>query len=403
MATRTYSPRTFLRHARNALLARYFHERDLLRDLDIGALPEHAVDELFERWTALSPEERLGIDSDFQDVDALAHEQGVQTLLEEGRFHNVDLEPAFAELDGLYDRALFALLEVPAAFAVASRFNYADTRPKRYWRRRRVGLPRVTPADDAVACERLASALGGYLRANEGRGYACICEVYRRSDRFYFFALPEDYGVTHLEFSGGTLQRRKSRPAFDVVFVYSSVHGTLDIYFEGSRKKVVDLQQLFCRAILRQEVSLLPAGEQVFHLSALKRRGFVFKIDPQSGIVDVRIRRMRFVRLGSRRRTTLETAADDAPGAIWDMMDEHFDTGVTRHPSSPSKIPLNMMNITQVGLRVEFAPGRGRRTRTFDLTWPNLCPLDHDGRDGVIRQMLVDSGLEPRFDAQMSA
>jgi hypothetical protein len=402
MPSHTYSPKTFLRHARNALLARYFHERDLLLDLDIATMPEHAADDQFEAWTALSDEQRLGVESDFREVDALAHEQGIRTLLDEGHFHGVDFEPAFAGLDGFHDKALLALLDAPDAFAVAARFNYADTRPKRYWRRH-VGLPRVVPADDAAACARLSGVLGAYLRETEGRGYVCVTEVYRRGDRYYFFALPEDYAITHLEYAEGALQRRKSRPAFDIVFVYSMPNGTLDVYFEGSKRKVIDLQQLFCRAILRQEVSLLPGGDQVFRLNEFKRRGFHFVFEPESGITDMRIRRLRFAAMGSRRRWILEVGADDPPHAIWDMMDDTFHCSPTPESSATTKISLALLNITQARVRVAFGPGRGRRTRTFDVTWPNLCPLDHDGRDGAIRQVLIDSGIEPRFDAQMSA
>ena len=40
----------------------------------------------------------------------------------------------------------------------------------------------------------------------------------------------------------------------------------------------------------------------------------------------------------------------------------------------------------------------GRRrlaTRTFQVSYPNSCSLKQDGRDLVVRKMLVDSGLEP--------
>jgi hypothetical protein len=55
------------------------------------------------------------------------------------------------------------------------------------------------------------------------------------------------------------------------------------------------------------------------------------------------------------------------------------------------------MHVTKVGLQAQFIatrPGR-RPTRTFTLSHPNSCSLRHDGRDGLLRQMLVDSGIEP--------
>jgi hypothetical protein len=57
------------------------------------------------------------------------------------------------------------------------------------------------------------------------------------------------------------------------------------------------------------------------------------------------------------------------------------------------------MAVTQVGIKVTFAHNPTSRkpgTRAFDIGWPNSCSLRHDGRDGIIRKMLAESGIEPR-------
>jgi hypothetical protein len=62
-------------------------------------------------------------------------------------------------------------------------------------------------------------------------------------------------------------------------------------------------------------------------------------------------------------------------------------------------IPLSHMAVTQVGIKVTFAHNPTSRkpgTRAFDIGWPNSCSLRHDGRDGIIRKMLADSGIELR-------
>jgi hypothetical protein len=61
------------------------------------------------------------------------------------------------------------------------------------------------------------------------------------------------------------------------------------------------------------------------------------------------------------------------------------------------------MAVTQVGVKVTFAQtpaSRKASTRTFDISWPNSCSLKHDRRDGIIRKMLADSGIEPREAAK---
>jgi len=46
---------------------------------------------------------------------------------------------------------------------------------------------------------------------------------------------------------------------------------------------------------------------------------------------------------------------------------------------------------------VLFAANGAKRktTRRFNITYPNSCALNYDGNDLKIREMLVDSGIEP--------
>ena len=209
---RTFAPRAFLRHTANPMLARYFHERNLLADLDIENLGETAIDPIFDAYQALPDHERSQADSDFTQVDRMAHAQGEQTLLDEARFQGMDFTEDFATLSGFYDRAMLTFLDHLDVFNVASFFNDADLLPKRYWLRSR-GVQHLPAADDDDACHRFANALGTYLRRAEGRGQPCTAEVYLRGKRHYFFAYPEDYGETHMEYVGEELQRRPLRSA----------------------------------------------------------------------------------------------------------------------------------------------------------------------------------------------
>lgn len=217
-----YSPRDFLRRAPNALLARYFHERDLLLDVNIADLGETDVEPMFEEWQQLPPEQRAQVDSDFTTVDVVTDEEGIRTILDEARFHGEELEPIFADMEGFHDKALWTFLQHQTFVDISARFIDADRLPGNYWIRRREGVPTVQPRDDQLGREDLARAISAYFRQKEGRGYACVVEAYRRGPSFYFFAYPEDYGRTEIEFEGGQFQRRPRRPAFEVVFVYSS-------------------------------------------------------------------------------------------------------------------------------------------------------------------------------------
>jgi hypothetical protein len=395
--SRQYSPRNFLRQAPNELLTRYFHERDLLLDIDIASLDETDIDPVFQAWERLPDDRRTGIDSDFRMLDALADEEGIKTILDEGRFHGDDLEPAFAPMEGFHDKVLWTFLEHPGYVEIAARFREADELPRNYWLRRK-DVPQVEPKDDPATCDELASAVGAYFRQSEGRGYSCTVEVYKRGKAHYFFAYPEDYGRTQIEYERGRLERRPHRPAFEVIFVYSQGDGTLDTFFRGGRQTVRNLQEIFARVVLQRELGDPAKDERVYELNRLKRRDFSFRYDPGSGIQDVRVKLLRLSFLGERgRRITIEADPSRRRDAVYDLLDQVMDGGSETGAAPGSRIPLALVNVTRAGIQALFAKEgkRGRPTRTFFLSYPNACTLGQDGKDAVLRRMLVDSGIEP--------
>jgi len=395
-----YAPRTIFRQTSNAVLARYFASKDLLSDIDFDSLLETDVEPIFEAYQALPDSVRTGIDTDLRSVNALASERGELILIEEAsQFHGLDLQEDFAALDNFHDRAMVSFLDHRDVFDVASLFNNADLGQKRYWILSRA-VVKLVPRDDPRTVERLGTALGAYLFKTEGRGQPCTVEVYRRGERHYFFAYPEDYGTTQQEYVGSALDRRAVRPVFEIIFVYSKDEGVFDVYFEGSRKRVPDLRRIFAREVLGIERDPVMEDERVFDLNRLKRPGFPFVFRTDSGIIDVCIRRLRFSAIGGiRERCTLECDPTARPDALYDQVDRTFITDNQPRPDHGNKLPLSLFNISQASLTVQFVRKkgtRGRPTRTFALSYPNACPLGHEGQDAVLRQMLIDSGIERR-------
>ncbi len=395
-----YSPRTVFRQTSNAVLARYFGAKDLLAGIGFDDLRENEIEPIFEAYQELPEMVRTGVDADLRAVNALASEHGELTLIEEAsQFHDLDLREKFGELDNFHDRAMVSFLDHRDVFDVASMFNNADHGLKRYWILSRVAV-KLVPRDDPQTVERLGTALGAYLFKTEGRGQPCMVEVYRRAARHYFFAHPEDFGTTQQEYVGKALGRRPVRPVFEIIFVYSKDEGVFDVFFEGSKKRIPDLRRIFAREVLGIEEDPVMEDERVFDLNCLKRPGLPFVFRPESGIIGVRIQRLRFTAIGGiREGCTLECDPKAKPAAIYDQVERTFITENQASSDHGNKLPLSLVNITKAALTVEFVRkkgARGRATRTFEMTYPNACPLDHEGQDGVIRQMLIDSGIERR-------
>lgn len=180
-------------------------------------------------------------------------------------------------------------------------------------------------------------------------------------------------------------QRLAHHPAFEIIFVYSKSEGSLDIYAPKNTKAVPELQKHFAKTILKLET--LKDGSidsRVYELKPVADDDFDFKMEPEAGIASVVVTKMRLtLKHGTKRRITLEADTRSNAKAVYDLLET---------------LTLPAYHITQLGLKVTFEPVEGRRakTRSFNITYPNSCALNHDGNDLVIRNMLAKSGLEPK-------
>ena len=393
MARQQYQPKGFLRDAPNELLKRYFQERGLLADVDFDVLADETdIEPIYEAWQDLSKEQLEQTEADFREIDEMAEAEAVNIVITEGRWHGEELGPILEELDGMCHKMMWAFIERPRVFEVAYKFCQADSLPQRYWRKRK-NMPAKEPAVDDPSIQGLGKAISDHYREKEGRGQHCWVEVYDRSGVQYFFVYVEDYADTYIGFDkDGGFERRVVRPAFEIVFAYSQAEGWLDTYFKGPMDTLGELQGIFSEHILG-EVAGDESRGKVYELNGLKRREFQFIYPAESGITDVRVKKLRLtVQGGPRRRIILEADPSGNRHEVYELMDKTL---------SDRGISVNDTDVTQAGLVFTFADDGRRRnpTRTFDVSYPNSCPLKYHGRDLIIRQCLKDSGIDESSSA----
>lgn len=388
---REYQPRRFFRNAPNRLLQQYFSSRKALGEVNFGALTETQVEPIYDAWLKLPDEARKEMEQDFQDIDELASEGGSNAILDEADFHGEDLAEQFASLTGFYEHSFWTFLERPKYWSGALALRHANTVPGSYWRKRK-NLPRKPASVDDASIHQLEQKVSGYFHSKQGRGHNCKVECYKRKDLDYFFAYPEDYAQAIIEWEGKEFKRRPQHPAFEIIFIYSRKEGTLDIYLSGDRKPVPVLQAIFADTILQSELGPDQKDERVYDLSPVRARQFQFAYGPESGIADVAVNKLRLKVFGKKERILLEADPTHNKQAVFDLLDK-----------VAKGIPLYQVAVTQIGIMVTFAHNPASRkpgTRAFEISWPNSCSLKHDGRDGIIRKMLADSGIEPREPAK---
>lgn len=277
---------------------------------------------------------------------------------------------------------------------MASHFHRADNLPGRSWRKRS-HLPSIEAATDKESCKRLEDAISAYYRRKEGRGHACKVDHWRRDNRLYWFAHPEDYPEGRLIYDERhELRSETQRPAFEVIFVYCQEEGSLDLFVHGDKNTVTDLQRIFGRAILEVELEDPEATGAVYELLGLLDRRFPLPLEPEDGVEEARVRRLRLrimeSQQGSRnrmRRITLEAGARDDREAVYDLLDDVL---------ASERIPRELLMVQHVGLQLVFRPdakGR-RRTLSFDLSHPDSCSLKYDPSHLVAKGLLKRWGLD---------
>jgi len=380
-----YSHKQFFRRMPNKQLAEYFDANNIDLELDFNELKETDSEKIFNAFLVLPEEQQSTIEADFQAINAIACEGGIHALVDEARFH---LDEKFTEevsaIDSFHAKAMWAFLEKQDYWRGASMFFHADNVSASYWKKRN-DLPSTLPHVEPDDINKLAKSISDYFHSKEGRGKNCMVEPYRRNNKEYFFAYPEDFGQSGVEWVSNNLTTLARHPAFEIIFVYSEEEGSLDIYAPRNTKAVPDLQKLFAENILR--LGTLPDGKidkRVYDLKPLEDVNFDFQTELEAGIESVVITRLRLtLKHGDRKRIILEANTRKNPVAVYDLLDE-------------LKPPPHY--ITQVGLKVTFESIQGQRakTKSFNITYPNSCALNHDGNDLKIRKMLAKSGIEPQ-------
>ena len=399
---RHYSTRNFFRQMPNALLGRYFAARAVFGEFDFAAMPETRHDALFDAWLALPEAQRNAMDAEFRDIFEMGCEKGCRAILDEAQWHLAqDADPnaanAFTEklaaLVNHFERAMVTYLDHQAFWRGATRFYHADTLS--YWRKRK-NLPHKAALVDAANVQALANRIRTYFHHTEGRGNNCVVEPFRRGDRDYFFAYPEDYSQQSPEWVDGQFGIRPHNPAFEVVFVFSQSEGSLDLNYRGPFKAIEPLQAMFAETILQlPELPPEPEDLRVYDLGPLMQRNFEFTYDVGSGIESVVVKKLRLSSRATKgERIALEADTSKDPQAVYALLDR-----------IQAAMPMAQYSVTQVNLAVRMVVEADRPAKTVNIhiTYPNSCSLKYDELGLKLRDMLSASGIEPREPEDVAA
>jgi hypothetical protein len=383
--------RHFLRRAPKPWLRRYFDRAGVLSHIDWASIKVRNIDLLIEGLGDIDEDLMGRIVQDFREIELLSTPAGKVQIIDESVFHGKQHEVSvrLTELAGFYECAFWTFFEQPECWRGAVSFADADTKPRRQWRKR-INLPALGRSTTAADGKALGAAIVAMFRQKEGRGEYCVVEQYRRGEKEYYFAYPQDHRQVAIEYTKGEMTKRPHRPAFEIIFIHDDSHRTLSIWHQGKRERTVDLQLAFANAILWQEISReSPRDDRVYDFKVFLDPDFVFVPHPELGIKSAEVRQIGMRILGSEQYTISVALGAKTPS--------HILQGPLR--TLAGNVNPSMVRITRVKIRVAFDPGpdaRPPKTCQFDLTWPNSCNLPNDSHGLLIQRMLVAHGIEPR-------
>lgn len=401
---RHYSPKAFLLEAPNRLLKQYFERLEIGSDISWEHLAERDTDLIYRACETAKEDLRRQMDDDFRSIHSMADEGGTQLLIDTGhsQFHNVDFLKIFEQAESHLERSFLAFLSYYDVFEEASFFHYADNLGN--WRTRDQ-LPEMQKQPDTESRKRFEQDLSEYYRRKEGRGYGCQIDYYKRENKHYWFAHPEDYAVARLVYTEDhQLSKETQRPAFELIFDYSEQDNILRIYAKCDKATLTDLQKVFGRAILGVDLGDPPANGVIYELDALRERSFQFHLELEDGVETVKVKKLKLKVMGSDQRITLETTAKRDSKEIYNLLDKVLAGG---------ELPRDLLTVASVGLQLVFISNRSKRSKTlsFNVSYPDSCSLKLDPKHELAKSLLKRWKLdvsgradytppEPRLDAQ---
>jgi hypothetical protein len=203
-----------------------------------------------------------------------------------------------------------------------------------------------------------------------------------RQDVYHFIAYPDDYvrNFTHHNESG-QLITRKTRPTFEVVYVYNSKLGTLELHTKGGDKTKTALEEIFIESVFG---SVPDFAEQTYDLSVFKQDGFVLTPDPRDNIV-IQLKEIT-LEWENIRKITLKA-------------EKHYDTlDWVRRSIEEEELPWHQARVHHVKIQILILQNEYRRrgSMTFEIAVPNKNTLRNqdEARIELARKYLKKWGIE---------
>lgn len=387
-----FTPINFIHQADKELLGRFFTANELTWDLPWDELERGDTEEIERRWRELDDEVLAKVEVPMRRIWSLSKGNGNRLLVEEAELTGDPLPEAVKSSRFGINRAIWVWLENRAAFDLAWNCDRADQISSRM-RHTRQGVPVTTPRLEAAALTALKESVAGYYWEHQGCGRRAHVQPYRKLNRYHLiYVFPEGYPDLFQGFDDdGEWTVREQRPAFQVLFTYDPVEGTLEICAPGIRDVQEDLEHFFAEHILGTTLPVEQPDRATYDLGRLLDPALcTFPVADGRLIVpgSVRLRKLR---------CSVRAANGGSAGIIGfesSARQQHQDihTFIARFLDE-RRMPRSLLKVLSAELEAEYRlpqVTRGQSTKKLDwrLSGTDGCNLGTTPEELAIRQLL---------------
>lgn len=356
----------------NLLLRRLFENRHPALSIPWESLKPSETKPITDAWESLG-EKRRAIQLVLQEVNELSDSRGQRLLLEELQAVCPERIEEFRQLASPLDKALWAYLEAHDAFEHAAVFARAESLRGGQFSNRWNSMPKrpLEISVDKIAAFR--EAVHEFYWSKELRGEVCEIHHHRRiGDTDFFFAYLPDWPDKLLAFdTEGQLTPKEENLAFNNVFVFDPINGSVELIAKGGVKVQQQLRKAFCKTMLGIDVGDDEPLRNAYLLDQLIDSSFQFDVEPADRIAAVRIQRLRIVPcvyVEGLEYSELKFKAGATREQVLCAVDRFLDA---------FELHRSTVQVTQAKLQIEFLPEgmKAGKRMSFHVHLPNTCNL----------------------------
>lgn len=323
----------------------------------------------------------------FTEIDDLADEQGLQVLLDAAATLYGDAQvllDAFESMQSFHEKTFWTWLKHTPVFELAQKYELADNVSSRRWHLtgRLPGRDEPNLSDEALT--QLQTAISRLYKAR-GAGPQCLIEKpeIRKGD-LYLFVTQEGHVDLRKGFNDHhQFENTPFRVAYEIIFRYHLQDHTLEVFHStGNAELVAACQTCFAKYLLEIDLVNLTEQRPKFDLQPFRDRNFVFTLEPEDGVEEVRVRALCLQLIGDKRHeVTLRSKGRAGAREVYDFMETLL---------NDQSVSFASFELTRVTLQLVYRATGGKTrkpTRTFDIT-PTACSLRATPKDEVAKALL---------------